>query len=321
VHNPTGNLPPNLVVIGSLNMDLVFQVVRLPVPGETIHGQELKFIPGGKGANQAVAAARLGGASTLIGRVGDDPFGEQLLRNLQSNQVNVRHVTPTPHCPSGVALISVDHSGQNSITIISGANGRVTPQDLLPLETVISQADVVVLQLEIPLETVEAALALARKHHVPTILDPAPVPAGGFPADLYAVDILTPNQSEAELLTGTKITHDAAAEQAARILLERGARQVVLKMGAAGALLASGGDAMERVNAFAVTVVDTTAAGDAFTAGLALQHARGVSLREAVEFACAAGSLATTKLGAQPSMPSREEVLNLLNQPNASITP
>jgi ribokinase len=220
----------------------------------------------------------------------------------------------TENCASGLALIHVDSQGQNSITIVSGANGRVTPLDLMRLESVIQEADAVILQLEIPLETVAAALTLARKHGVPTILDPSPVPPEGLPEALFDVDILTPNQSEAGLLTGVTVHDWESATRAARALLARGARHVVLKMGADGALILSGGSDPVRVEAFEVAVVDTTAAGDAFTAGLALQYALGAALPQAARFACAAGSLATTQLGAQPSMPSLAEVRSILQQ-------
>jgi ribokinase len=309
--------PPRIVVVGSLNMDLVARVPRLPRPGETVHGSEFRQVPGGKGANQAVAAALLGAEVSLIGRVGDDAFGQQLIAALARRGVRTELVQVTPKCASGVALIGVEDSGQNAITVIGGANERLTPEDVHANEAAIRGADALLVQLEVPSETVAAAIAIAKEHGVLTILDPAPAPARDLPAELYGVDVLSPNQSEAEALTGVALSSLANEARAARILQERGAKQVVLKLGDRGAMAVERGQTPQRIAASKVEVVDTTAAGDAFTAALAVGLVEKMSLQEATQFACVAGSLATTRLGAQDAMPSREEVEALVHKPEA----
>ncbi len=304
--------PVQVVVVGSLNMDLVVRVERLPRPGETIAGEHFSTIPGGKGANQAAAVARLGARSAMIGRVGDDAFGDQLRRSLVGFGVDVAHVAVTSECSSGVAVIGVERSGENAITIVAGANGSLTAADVEDVEEAIAGAAVLLVQLEVPLKTVAAAVALARRHGVATVLDPAPVPAGGLPAELFTVDVLSPNQSEAEQLTGIAAADLAGADRAARELLRRGAGRVVLKLGPEGALIVDGEGPSQHVAAFAADVVDTTAAGDAFTAAVAVGLAEGMPLVAAVRFGCAAGALATTVFGAQPAMPARHRVDALL---------
>ena len=303
---------PHIVVVGSINMDLVAQMVRLPRPGETVHGDGFQTIPGGKGANQAVAAARLGARVTMIGRVGDDSFGETLKRSLEEHGVSTEHVLVTEGCSSGVALIGVEATGANSITVVAGANGQLTPLDVESRADVIAAADVLIVQLETPLDTVAAAIRLAREVGVRTILDPAPAPTGPLPAELLAVEILSPNQTEAEALTGIAVHDVASAGTAARRLRELGAKAVVLKLGELGAFMLDDVGREEHVSARAASVVDTTAAGDAFTAGLAVALAEGRSLSDAARFGCAAGTLACTKFGAQPAMPLREEVTRWL---------
>jgi ribokinase len=303
---------PHVVVVGSINMDLVVRLERLPRPGETLPGRDLRTSPGGKGANQAVAAARLGARVTMIGRVGDDRFGPRLSEALAAEGVSTEHVLVTEQCPSGAAVIGVEDSGQNAIMLVAGANGRLTPEDVCAREDVFRTADVVLLQLEVTMETVEAAAMLARRHGVPVVLDPAPVPRGPLPRALGEVDVLTPNQTEAEGLTGAPVATAAEAERAARSLRDRGAKQVVVKLGEAGALLCDRDGRTALVPAERVDVVDTTAAGDAFTAALAIGLCRGLSLPEAVRLGCAAGTLATTRPGAQPAMPTGEEVERFL---------
>lgn len=302
-----------IVIVGSINMDLVVQVPRLPKPGETLSGSAFRTLPGGKGANQAVAVARLGGRATMIGCVGDDVFGAHLRQGLRGEGVDIRHVTVIPKSSSGVAVIGVEASGQNSIAIASGANERLRPADLRRLASVIASADALLLQLEIPLDTAAAALRIARRHHVPTVLDCAPVPPDGLPDTFREVDILSPNQSEATLLTGMPCHTTAEAVAIADALIHRyDPGVVVVKMGELGAVAHAGiGDAMV-TPAYPVEAIDTTAAGDAFTAALTLRLAEGANLGQAMPFACAAGAIAATRLGAQNSMPKRTEVIRFL---------
>ena len=296
---------PNVVVIGSINMDLVARAEAVPAPGETVLGRDFQTIPGGKGANQAVAVARLGAGCAMVGRVGDDAFGERLVGGLADEGIDTRYVLTTPGTASGVALIVVASSGENAICVASGANFQVTPADVNAAEEVIAAADVCLVQLELPVQTVVHALRVCRRHGVETILDPAPAPADA-PADLFGADVISPNETEARILLGQP-GQPAEPEPTARALAERGPRDVVLKLGERGAGLLTDGR-FELIAGHAVDVVDTTAAGDAFTAALAVARARGRTLAEAVRDANAAGALACTKFGAQPSMPTAEQV-------------
>ncbi len=304
---------PHVVVVGSINLDLVMRVRHLPRPGQTVIGQDLRESPGGKGANQAVAAARLGARCSLIGGVGDDAFGEKLLGVLAAGGVETEHVRRFADCPSGVALIGVEDDGQNAITIIPGANGRLRPEDVAACESLIRQADVLLLQLEIPLDTVEEALLLARRHGVITLLDPAPAP-DRLPPALFRADVLCPNESEAESLTGIAVNDLASAEEAARALRKLGARHAIVTLGARGAMVCDEQDVCTHVPNFRVTTTDTTAAGDALAAAVGVALAEGRPLHEAVRFGCAAGAMATTRRGAQEAMPTRDEVERLLQQ-------
>jgi ribokinase len=299
---------PHIVVVGSINMDLVARMARLPRSGETVHGDNFQTIPGGKGANQAVAAARLGARVTLIGRVGDDPFGELLKQSLGGYGVSTDHVITTADSASGVALIGVDSTGANAIVVVAGANGRLSPADVTARTDVIAAADALVVQLETPLDTVCTAIRIARQHGVRTIMDPAPAPSGALPAELRAVDLISPNQSEAQALTGIIVDDLQSAGRAARILQSGGAREVAMKLGALGSLVCSVDGELEQVAAAKAEIVDTTAAGDAFTAGLAVALSEGRSLADAARFGGAAGTLACTVFGAQPAMPSRMTV-------------
>lgn len=301
----------DIVIIGSANMDLVASAARVPRPGETLLGGEFRIVPGGKGANQAVAAARLGATVALVGRVGADDFGSDLLRGLTQAGVHCGHVVTTPGVSSGVALIVVGADGQNAICVAPGANARVTPEDVDAAESIIAAARVCVVQLEIPMPAVLRALETARRHGVETIVDPAPAVADP-PAALLRADILTPNETEAATLLGGAAPGGAPGVVARR-LREGGCGAVVLKRGGDGAYV---GDAEgdEAIAAPAVQVVDTTGAGDAFTAALAVARAGGESLRAAARFAVAAGSLACTRFGAQPSMPRLAEVRRLLGR-------
>ncbi len=302
---------PAILVVGSINMDLVVRTVTIPRAGETVLGRDFATIPGGKGANQAVAAARLGGRVAMIGRVGDDDLGPRLRAGLQGDGIDVASVLTTPGVPSGIAVIVVSDRGENAITVASGANFRLTPADLDAAEPLFRAAKVCLLQLEIPADTVLHALELCRRHGVESILDTAPAPRPPAPAGLFAADIVSPNQGEAAALLAdgaAQVSDDPSA--VADALHARGCAAVVLKLGEQGAYL-SGPKARALVPGHRVEVVDTTAAGDAFTGALAVGRARGLELRESVELANAAGALACARLGAQPSMPSVEEVARL----------
>jgi ribokinase len=296
-------------------MDLVARTPRIPQPGETIIGGDFHTVPGGKGANQAVAAARLGAQVSMVGRVGRDAFANPLLENLAAAGVDHTFVTQYPGAATGVALIVVDDAGQNSIVVASGANMRLSPADVDAAEAAIAAADALLLQLESPLETVTRAAEVARTHRVTVILNPAP--ARPLPAALLSlVDVLIPNESETSLLTGMPVGDQVEAETAAAALRESGVGTVILTLGDRGALLAREGET-ERFPAFDVTPVDTTAAGDAFVGGFAVALAEGQSLAEAVRWGNAAGALATTKLGAQPSLPNRHALEKLLAEGTA----
>ena len=301
----------SIVIVGSINMDLVVRTAHVPAPGETVLGRAFSTIPGGKGANQAVAAARLGGRAIMVGRVGDDDLGRQLIAGLKANGVDSTHVHPTADVASGIAMIVVADDGENAITVASGANFQVTPADVDAAESVLRSARVVLLQLELPIETVVYTIELCRRHGVETIIDTAPAPASDVPDALFSADIVTPNESEAARLTGLPATSDAGAVAAA--LHARGCRSVVLKLGRRGAY-SSSPDGGLAVPGFEVDAVDTTAAGDAFTAALAVARARGWTLPEAAHFANGAGAVACTKWGAQPSMPTSNEVNDLISQ-------
>ncbi|ABQ91641.1 ribokinase [Roseiflexus sp. RS-1] len=300
-----------VVVFGSINMDLVVRTPRLPTPGETLTGHTFFTAPGGKGANQAVACARLGVPTRMVGRVGDDLFGEQLRASLRSFGVQDDGVLTTPG-PSGVALIAVDDTAENTIVIVPGANGAVSIADIPRLERALDGARALLLQLEVPIETVVAAARAAHTRGVTVILDPAP--ALPLPDELYALaDIITPNEHEATTLTGIAVHDDQGAIAAARALIARGARRVALKLGACGALTADA-EGEQFWSPFTVTPVDTVAAGDAFNGGLAVALSEGRSFDEAIRWGLAAGALSVTRHGAQPSMPERNEVLTLLAQ-------
>ena len=300
---------PVVAVVGSINMDLVVQSDRLPGPGENVMGSAFRMVPGGKGANQAVAAARMGAHTCLVGSVGLDTFGENLLAGLADNAVDVSGVKRDPASPTGVALIVVDAVGENRIIIVGGANGKLGTEDVLQHRQALVDADVILLQLEIPYDTVEAVIQLAREHSVPVILDAGP-PCESVREAFFEVDVLSPNEVEAEALVGMPISDLITAEAAGQQILARGAGAAVIKLGAKGAMLVTekGG---QHFPAFDVDPVDTTAAGDAFTASLAVQLARGGDIEDAVGYANAAGAIAVTKFGAQPSVPTLQEVESL----------
>jgi len=305
-----------ILVIGSLNMDFVVQTEKLPLPGETVKGRDFSMIPGGKGANQAVAAARLGGRVRMAGRVGQDGFGRTLTEGLSSAGVDAGRVSPTAGVATGVALILVEREGQNQITIAAGANDRLEGADLEPAFQDFGQG-LVLLQLESPLQTVEAAVHLARGHGATTLLDPAP--AAALPQTLLRnLDFLTPNETEALQLLGEppgEIRPDEAPALGRR-LLELGPDTVVLKLGDKGAWVVN--RVLSRhFPAYAVKPTDTTAAGDTFNGALAVCLAEGGSLPRAIEFANAAAALSVTRAGAQASIPSRVQVDRFLGNHRA----
>lgn len=301
---------PHIVVIGSSNTDIVVRAARIPAAGETVLGHSHWMAAGGKGANQAVAAARLGAEVTLVACVGTDSFGEAALEGFDREGIRTDFVVRDPSAHSGIALIVVDERGENAIAVAPGANSRLAVADVERARIRIERADLVLLQLEIPLEAVMHAARIASDAGVPVILNPAP--AQPLSRELLRrVAVLTPNQSEAELLAGMVRGEIDPLDKAAASLRALGVASVVITMGAAGALIADerGG---RRVPGFRVDAVDTTAAGDAFSGALAVALASGWPLDEAVRFAVAAGALAVTRAGAQPSLPSRPAVDDLL---------
>lgn len=298
-----------VLVFGSINMDLVVRTPRLPAPAESLPGHEFYTAGGGKGANQAVAAARLNVPTKMVGRVGGDNFGVELRQNLAKAGVDTSAILTDPETTSGVALIAVDDTAQNSIIFVHGANGRLDQSDVDRLKAHLAGTKVLLLQLEVPLEASLAAARLARQAGVTVILDPAP--AGDIPAEFYRlVDIITPNEVEAGQLADFPVKNETYARRAANILLERGAKTAIVKLGALGVAYVSraNGEKVEGfVPAFKVNAVDTVAAGDAFNGGLAVALVEGQPLEAAIRWGAAAGALSATRPGAQPSMPSRAE--------------
>lgn len=301
-----------IVVVGSVNTDMTVKVQRIPAPGETVIGGTFLMAQGGKGANQAVAAARAGGAVAFVGRVGDDVFGEQARENLRQDAIAIGHLATDPESSTGIALIFVDDTGENSIAVASGANAGVSVADVDAARDLIATAGVLLMQLEIPLPAVAAAVRIAAAHRVPIILNPAP--ARSLDAELLQhVGILTPNETEAERLTGIRVHDPDTAAAAARALLRCGIQRVSVTMGARGAYVADEtGGAM--VPAFAVAAVDATGAGDVFNGALAVALTEEMGLLDAVRFANAAAALSVTRRGAQPSAPRRLEIDDFLRR-------
>lgn len=302
-----------VVVIGSSNTDMVVKSERIPSPGETVIGGIFLMAAGGKGANQAVAAARLGADVTFIARVGTDMFGEQAIAGYRKEKIDTSFIIKDPENATGVALILVDDKGENSISVASGANAFLTPKDLEAAEVSIAEAKVIVTQLETPLEVLDCAGKLARKYEIPLILDPAPAPNQPLPKEIMQnVTYIKPNESETERLTGIKVEDLASAEAAGKLLLESGVRAALITLGSSGLLLVERNQT-RHIPGISVSPMDTTAAGDAFSGALACGLAEGESLFDAARTATAVAALSVTRMGAQPSLPTREELLEWEN--------
>lgn len=297
----------NIVVIGSLNMDLVVQASRLPLGGETIMGTAFHEIPGGKGANQAVAMARLGAKVKMIGKVGKDGFGTSLLSTLAVDGVDTSAIETCEEKSTGVALITLQDSGENSIIVVPGANGEVSSEDILKNKQAIQNAGIVVAQLEVPMDTVATALKTAKEGGAFTILNPAP--AQRLSQEILShVDLLTPNETELALISQMPVTDMISIRKAAQALIDEGVKALIITLGSEGSLYLNNKGETLYQKAFKVEAIDTTAAGDSFTGGLAVCINQGKPMDEALEFASKVGALTVQKLGAQSSLPRLEEV-------------
>ncbi|MFW5985778.1 MAG: ribokinase [Halanaerobiales bacterium] len=297
---------PSILVIGSINMDLVLETSRIPQGGESLMGEKYHYLPGGKGSNQAVALSRLGAKTSFLGKIGDDTQGRKLKTGLEKEGINTSYLKVTEEGKTGLAVILLENNGQNRIIVYPGANMKLKSEDL---ETAFDQSyDAVLLQLEIPQEIVIESFLQAEKNKTPVILDAGP--ARSFPLEkIKGLEILSPNETEVKALTGIAIKNKQTVREAAEILYEKSrAEHIVIKMGKEGAALFSN-NRLEFFPARPVEkVLDTTAAGDAFTAAMALSYVSNKDINKAIRFANKAGALTVTKLGAQPSLPSIEEV-------------
>lgn len=300
----------NILVLGSSNTDMIIKLKKIPKPGETVIGGKFSTAAGGKGANQAVAAARAGGNVTFIARVGSDVFGVTAVERFKNDGINVDYIIKDKAEPSGVALIFVDENGENSIAVASGANAALTPMDIESCEHIIKENKYLLMQLETPIDTIETAAKIAAENNVKVILNPAP--AQKLSKDLLKnISIITPNETEAELLVGFPITNEEDAERAAKVLMEMGIEIVVITLGSRGAFVLS--DAFNGlVPSFPVKAIDTTAAGDVFNGALAVSLSEGKQIKDAVVFANAAAAISVTEIGAQPSAPNLTDINNLL---------
>jgi ribokinase len=297
---------PSIVIIGSSNTDMVIKADHLPTPGETIIGNTFFMNPGGKGANQAVAAARLGSNVTFIAKTGNDIFGRQSVQLFEEEGINTNYMIADPKNPSGVAMITVDKNAENCIVVASGANGTLIPEDLSKALMVIEEASIVLMQLEIPLATVEFVASLAAFKGAKVLLNPAP--ALELPDSLLKdLFIITPNRKEAEMLTGIEVKNIDTAKEAAIMIKKRGVKNVIITLGAEGAIVVHD-TTITHVQTFAVQAVDTTAAGDVFNGALATAIAEGKDILAATAFACKAAAISVTKMGAQSSAPRKVEV-------------
>ena len=297
----------NICVIGSLNMDLVVNVDKMPKPGQTIIGSNFKEVPGGKGANQAVAMARLNGNVSMIGKVGEDGFGQTLINALKNDKVDTTYIKTTKGA-TGVALITVDNNAQNSIVVSPGANFEVKEEDIDNNIEAIKNSDIVVLQLETPLNTIKYALKKSKELNKYTILNPAPA----LKLDdeiIKNVDLLTPNETELEIISGVSIETEEDIQKAAQIMIEKGVKELIVTLGSKGSLYINKEKSIFK-KAYKVEAVDTTAAGDSYTAALAVALSKDKSIEEAMDFASKVGALSVLKEGAQSSLPTLEDVEN-----------
>lgn len=296
-----------ILVVGSSNTDLIIKVPEIPRPGETLLGGEFMTFPGGKGANQAVAAARAGGEVVFIAAVGDDSYGEEAVNGYKQDNINTEDIKICKGVPSGIAMITVSHKGENAITVASGANARLLPEDLDEAEEAFVEADYMLVQLETPIQTVEKAICLCGEFNTRVILNPAP--AAELPDEILSgAHFITPNETEAELLTGIRVEGEEDALKAAEVLHKRGVNTVIITLGSAGAFVSDPASGLSKlIPGFEVDAADTTAAGDTFNGQLAVALSEGFALEEAILTAHAAAALSVQGLGAQSSIPGREQ--------------
>lgn len=299
-----------IIVIGSCNTDMVIKADRLPIPGETVIGGTFFMNPGGKGANQAVAAARLGGKVSFISKTGNDVFGKQSVELYNTEGINTNYIFSDENSPSGIALITVDSHGENCIVVASGANALLSPKDIESARAEIETGDLVLMQLEIPIETVEYAAELANKKNIKVILNPAPARALSDKL-IKSLYIITPNESEAEILSGIKVKDWESAKKAAKVIHAKGANIVVITLGSKGSLIYEN-DEYHHVEACKVEAVDTTAAGDTFSGTLCVGLSEGKSIIDAVKLATNACAVTVTRMGAQSAIPYRKELFELV---------
>ncbi|PSW20668.1 ribokinase [Photobacterium sanctipauli] len=299
-----------LVVLGSVNADHVLQVASFPRPGETLHGHSYAVIPGGKGANQAVAAARLGADIAFIAAVGDDSFGHNIRKDFEKDGMNIEAVMVEPNMPTGIAMIQVAATGENSIAISAEANGCLTPARIEPHHHLIENADTLLMQLETPIKTIEAAASVAKRAGTQVVLNPAPAQALSDDL-LQLIDMITPNETEAELLTGIKVHDTTSAQQAADALHAKGIKLVMITLGSQGVWISENGKG-KQVPGFRVEAKDTTGAGDTFNGALLTGLQEGRAIDEAIRFAHASAAISVTRVGAQTSIPHRREVERFL---------
>ncbi|MGL1886129.1 MAG: ribokinase [Reichenbachiella sp.] len=301
-----------LVVIGSSNMDLVISLPRIPAIGETVLGGKSSTVFGGKGANQAVAALRSGGDVTFIAKVGNDLYGEKMMSHFEQEGFDMKNLLTDPTEPTGIAQIFVSAKGENSIAVAPGANMTLMPADLKPFEDMMANAEVVLMQLETPIESITYLANLTLEHNVKLILNPAP--AQKLSDDLLKkLWLITPNETEASLLTGIEVTDDLSAQEAAKALLKKGVQNVIITLGEKGSLL-SNSDGAVQYHAYKANAVDTTAAGDVFNGALAVAITENKPFEEAIDFAAAAAAISVTRAGAQTSIPTLEEITNFLSE-------